>query len=200
MSINSEIRKIAKAWGVDTKGSSIKDALKDLRTNLPFGTKTEMVEIVPEITKMYSNTAEGFYVGYVEYKETKAEQIGRNFPDKQLIIEGNRYKVIFNGEEYVLTAKYDEQYEGAILGDYEFTGTSEEDMTLIIKGAPFVVFPGSSISKYLQIYAPMQITRDLQLPEFNITIYEEQEVATPLDIKYLPIDELKQALGIGGDA
>ena len=48
MSINSEIRKIAKAWGVDTKGSSIKDALKDLRTNLPFGTKTEMVEIVPE--------------------------------------------------------------------------------------------------------------------------------------------------------
>ena len=48
MSINSEIRKIAKAWGVDTKGSSIKDALKDLRTNLPFSTKTEMVEIVPE--------------------------------------------------------------------------------------------------------------------------------------------------------
>lgn len=171
MSINSEIRKIAKAWGVDTKGSSIKDALKDLRTNLPFSTKTEMVEIVPEqsATGEYFPAEEGYPAGY-----------SLNMPmDIGMLKVGGKYTVVFNGKTY----------------NVEATSRGSEDVWLPLDGIHDIMY-------YEANNEPVEWAMSMMWEEelgdtITLSIYGEQEVVKQIDIKYLPIEELKTALGIG---
>lgn len=185
MSINSEIRKIAKAWGVDTKGSSIKDALKDLRTNLPFGTKTEMVEILPE-QSVTGEARNGMY-GVIRREGFESNTF--------VLSKGKKYIIVLNGKTYESessTFNFGNNADDIIIGDKDIS-----DFSLDNPNIPFSISSGEMNTGG----ATNQIMWRTDLGKtITIAIYEEKEVVQPIDIKYLPIEELKEALGIGGEA
>lgn len=90
--ISENIRKIIRAWGGKTTGNGISDALSDLYNSLPFGTKTEMVEILPEQSVTQNRGGEGFWLndgslnGFIP-------TVGAN------------YRVVINNVEYRCTGK-----------------------------------------------------------------------------------------------
>lgn len=93
--ISENIRKITKAWGGKTTGNGISDAVRDLAENLPFGTKTEMVEILPK-TSVSVRQSGNRYTG------------GMN--DLVVITPSKNYKVIINGAEHIITAMVERDF------------------------------------------------------------------------------------------
>lgn len=108
--ISENIRKITKAWGGKTTGNGISDALSDLYNNLPFGVKTERVEIIPEQSVTHVRLVGDRY------------QAGFNLP-----IEGGKdYVVVINGTKYQCVST-----EGGTIGNnttqYPFIFRSDID-------------------------------------------------------------------------
>ena len=89
--ISENIRKITKAWGGKTTGNGISDALSDLYNNLPFGTKTEMVAILPEQSVTGHAIGNGWY--------------GSLFPTEISLVEGKEYTIVINGEKRKATLR-----------------------------------------------------------------------------------------------
>lgn len=170
--IGESIRGITKAWGGKTYGSGIGDAIRDLADNLPFAVKTEMVEIVPQQSVTTSKT------GMI------------NIAEDFNLIPNNEYSVSLNGKIYVETAKLvsTEQVEtnGMVyIGANPFI---QADMD-----KPFGIIIHPARGKVCGVF-----DESLYNTTIALAIYEEQEVVKPLDVKYLPIEELKKALGLGG--
>ena len=168
--ISENIRKITKTWGGKTTGNGISDALSDLYNNLPFGTKTEMVEILPEQSVRGSLIAPANMV-YTDKIDTSIA-----------FTEGKNYKIVFNGIEYNFVAKSD----GSKIYVAEINN---------LTNYPFFI---ANYTKYEFVQFQVSWSRDLG-ETITLAIYEEQEVVKQLDVKYLPIEELKIALGLGGD-
>jgi len=161
--------------------------------NKPFGVKTEMVEIVPEqsVTGVIPEVSEGeseFYQSITPPTEIASLKLKENAS----------YKVVFNGKEYICKTELWEQ---------EFTGDGVAD----VKGYKLSTgsIPngdvGFTISRGWSVLGGQTEDDVNTVIEWSIDngetitleIYEEKEIVTPLDIKYLPIEELKLALGIG---
>ena len=135
--------------------------------------KTEIVEIVPE--QSVTVTGEG------------ALQIKEEYT----LIAGNKYAVNFNGTTFTETAVLSPD-----------TGY-EEDSNIVYIGANFIL--GTNMDKPFGIMNHPAMGRyafvtdeKLYNSEIALSIVEEKEEVKPIDIKYLPIEELKKALGIGG--
>ena len=88
--------KLAKAWGCDCESNTEYGALKAIAENPPFGTKTEMVEIVAKKT-----FEPGMNVGGV-YETIVALDI--------FLEIGKKYKVILNDTEYFVECFDDNGY------------------------------------------------------------------------------------------
>ena len=94
MTIANRLKRITSKWGVESKSHTIEDVLEDLENGLPFGVKTEMVEIVPEQSVTKSTSWDD-----VHQKEMRGFVIEVN---------GNSdYLVNINGKDYKCKAEFD---------------------------------------------------------------------------------------------
>ena len=161
MSIDKIIRKITKAWGGKTTGSGIADALNDLYNNIPFGTKTEMVEIVPEQS----------VTGGIDNPENPDASYISIFENPLPLSPESVIEVIFNGEIYKLdvigvgdTAYY--------AGNGAIVEVSDNNT-----GEPFALasFEGTS----------MLLWNNSLGETITLAIYEEKEVVTKIDAKFV---------------
>lgn len=162
MAYTNLFRKLANAWGIKTEANTEYGALEAIAENPPFGTKTEMVEILPEqsFTDNYDNEEESFYGGTYDYFLLNVES-------------GTEYTFIINGNKY--SNKFIADGDTRACEIYE-------------NGHPIV---------YMDNNGGLNVDWAKELGKtITLAIYEEQEVVTPIDIKYLPIEELKKALGL----
>lgn len=113
MTILESFKKWASRWGTEIRGDNIAEVISDFADNLPFGTKTEMVEIVPEQSVTVQELNE-FGIGFVE----------ATYPE---LIEGNKYIVYFNGKKYECIAKKVKMAGVYIGSEYIYTGEGLND-------------------------------------------------------------------------
>lgn len=160
---------LLRSWGREPKGTTVWQLLKEVLQNLPFGVKTEMVEIVPRQSVTKTSSLGGTCIS--------------SAVDVELFV-GKKYKVNLNGVYYDAEAKEGPADDMIVCGNELFVGGDVDT------GEPFAIIniPGNKNMIWLA-----------ELGEtITFALYGEGEVVKPIDIKYLPIEELKQALGIGG--
>lgn len=163
--ISENIRKITRAWGGKTTGNGISDALSDLYNNLPFGAKTEMVEIVPE------------------QSVTGEEQNGicMLMPEETLftLTEGKTYKIVINGKSYESVCKLvDVGNKNMVIGDTEgYTNQS------INPDVPFILSYNTQNNgnTYNEIAWLAELGETI-----TFAIYSEQMVTKPLAQEFIP--------------
>lgn len=156
--ISENIRKITKAWGGKTTGNGISDALSDLYNNLPFGVKTEMVEIVPE--QSVTGVLEDNYYSYETIKIPLREN----------------YIVVFNGKHYNV------KNNGGVGGICEI-GEPLNNYNPAFLQYPFSISGGTNIND--EINGLVMWKPDLG-ETITLAIYEEQEIVIPLNSKFAP--------------
>lgn len=146
--IAKQLNKLANMWGCGCRNrASIEDALEDIVQNAPFGTKTEMVEILPEQSMTDEKVNNGWY--------------GRQFLTELSLVKGKEYIVIVNGEKRKATLRDISEewgYESGIAFDdlyiyvdiyiredkgwgVDWSGTLGETITLAIYEEKEVVTP-----------------------------------------------------------
>lgn len=119
--ISETIRKITKAWGGKTTGNGISDALSDLYNNLPFGVKTEMVEVYKSDNIEYGNHGMVYLNGMPP------------------MVENQEYIVVLDGTTYTSVYEYIEEL--GVMGCYLYATDNGEvllfmpdDVTPVIVG------------------------------------------------------------------
>lgn len=105
---------------------------------------------------------------------------GDGFTDSVMSL-GKTYIVIFDGNSYECIAKVAD--DGYWLGNARIAGYGDED-----NGMPFYLHRWQG-DRYFELF-----TADSGVHRLNI--FEKSTIIRKLDIKYLPIDEIKAALGI----
>ena len=167
--IANRIQELAKLWGGTPRKSTIEDAIEDLVDNAPFGTKTEMVEIVPEQSVI------GTLETDTNYDETKS--FYTSDIDGTTIVQNKVYEVHFNGKNYKCEAvDFDEVI---VLGNFNImneTGMPSNNEPFCIMSAP--TGDGS--------YAQIVLWNEDVGETITLAIYEEQEVVKQLDAKFIP--------------
>lgn len=157
--ISENIRKMTKAWGGKTTGNGISDALSDLYNNLPFGVKTEMVEIVPQ-------------QGVMQIDEEG--QLLYLIKDGFTIENGKEYKAVVDGVSYDVIGMSES-------GIYAVTDTGDLDAATLYficdsSGVAFPIPEGyGSVAMFPNGTA-----------NTRVAIYEEKEIVTPLPAKFMP--------------
>lgn len=141
---------LLRSWGREPKGTTVWQLLKEVLQNLPFGVKTEMVEIVPEQSVT---------------KSTSWEDVHQN-EMRDLVIEVNgdsNYLVKINDKDYMCKSEFVGGEDFYMIGDNETV--------------PFSI----------EIYDNMSVvTWKQSLGEtITLSIYEEREVVTPIDPKFV---------------
>lgn len=155
--ISKNIRKITKAWGGETTGSGIGDAVRDLYDSLPFSVKTEMVEILPE-QSVTGELKSGRYYTTIS-------------PSPFELAIGKKYKVAINGNTYNVNGEKREMegLSGVFVGD----GT--------LSTFPFAISYGVEDGE-----SGSGLMWSSELGEtITLAIYEEQEVVKKLDPKFV---------------
>lgn len=119
--------KLAKAWGCDCESNTEYGALKAIAENPPFGTKTEMVEIVPK------KKVENFL--------TSDNKSFTTIIASNVSLEiGKTYRVLFNDKEYIAECYDDNGYKtigtpyGAEYTYYPFNICANGNTLEMIKG------------------------------------------------------------------
>ena len=156
------LRALLEAWGHKPKGTTVWELLKEVLQNLPFGTKTEMVEIVPE----QSVTGE-----FNEEDGVNSISLETNIPLEQRD-NLKSLEVTFNGVKYecdFIIDEYGDRYAGAPWGDFS--------------KYPFTIYAGG-YNEDPNVY--LDINWSAELGEtITLAIYEEKETVTPLDPKFV---------------
>ena len=87
MLFHNFLRALMEAWGHKPKGTTVWQLLKEVLQNLPFGTKTEMVEIVPEQSVTQQGDAGDYWRAYIDKANANS-----------VIKDDNEYTIVFNGK------------------------------------------------------------------------------------------------------
>ncbi len=157
------LRALLEAWGHKPKGTTVWELLKEVWQNLPFGVKTEMVEIMPKQNAEIDYISDEYANGFVD------------MDSPEYFIENETYIVNFDGKDYncktFIVDTGDDFYYCLGNGDI-FMGHSSMD-------APFIIYTSREMPK-LAIY-----TRDNEVCSHTISISQQQEVVTPLDPKFV---------------
>lgn len=160
MTIANRLKSLASKWGIESKSHTIEDVLEDLENGLPFSVEKKMVEIVPE-QSVTGELSDNSYTW-----EGNIDDIGG------IRLEANKeYCVIFNNVKYEVTSKNvgDDFYRCILLGDA--IGETPD----FSKYPFFIVEDGLIMIKW-----SVDIGKSI-----TFAIYEEQEVVTPLDPKFV---------------
>ena len=158
--ISENIRKITRAWGGKTTGNGISDALSDLYNNLPFGVKTEMVEIVPEQSVTTDGDYEAQYCTYIPYTPlNNVESV----------------TVMLNGTKYECPIWIDEEW-----GSMNAGGGWINESTPDFSEYPFTI--GLPTGEYAEV--AVHWSKDLG-ETITLKIIEEAEVVTQIDEKFV---------------
>lgn len=167
--ISENIRKITKAWGGKTTGNGISDALSDLYNNLPFGTKTEMVEILPEQSVMQIDE-EGQLLYLIKAGFT--------------IENGKEYEAVVDGVSYDVIGMSDR-------GIYAVTDTGNLDTATVY----FVCDPSGVAFPIPEGYGSVAMFPN-GTANTRVAIYEEQEVVTQLPAKFRGFGDVNEFVEI----
>ncbi len=158
------LRALLEAWGHKPKGTTVWELLKEVWQNLPFGVKTEMVEIVPEQrfkgrdeqldeTEYYVIPSQDYEIGY------------------HTLIPGIKYIIVINGVKY----------EGVCYSESEKNYvdiTANVDMPAVDN---IILWVEERIEQ-----RELNIGWHYSLGEtITLAIYEEQEIVIPLDPKFV---------------
>ena len=163
MTILDSFKKLAKAWGIEPKGDNIADAVNNVVENIPFGVKTEIVEIVPEQTHQ-SESLMG-QSGFVA-----------NGLSGVTVRDGQEVYVVFDGVQYISSAF---TMDGIIVVGNGYVG----DKTCPNPGEPYLMafnIPDSDNPGDVVVF-----TEDKNRNEHTIKVSTEQEVVKQLDPKFV---------------
>lgn len=179
MAYTNLFRKLANAWGIKTEANTEYGALEAIAENPPFGTKTEMVEIVPEqrVTSQSTNEDTGVVMASTSSREA--------LPPIRLK-ENTKYIVKFNGVEYICNSKainYPEYNGSEVFIGADNTG-NPDDFTV----CPFILvttYVGGEFNNATLAWLGVPPAEKPLGETITLAIYEEQEVVKQLDPKFV---------------
>lgn len=171
VAISKSINKIIKSFGGTPthKTTDLDDCIEDLANNLPFGTKTEIVEIVPEQSITGSYDDDGGSATPMYNADTGVS----------VDIKANKvYDVYFNDKKYTCTGF--DMGDTVALGNVNVMG----DTGMADNGEPFCLVTAPSMDGGESTLMCGWDTTEGET--ITLAIYEEKEIVTPLPAKYMP--------------
>ena len=169
----NQLNRLAQAWGCKCTSDYVDEALDAICDDMPFGVTTEIAEIISaELTADMS-----------PYITTPFE-----------LVIGQEYELTVNGVVYKSDCIGLEE-DGVVLPTIGNLGMVDEIYTDI--GCPLLLMYMPPEIQSDGVYGMWQsLFTEADFP-VTVTVKGVKETIKKIDVKYLPIEELKKALGIG---
>lgn len=151
---------LLRSWGHEPKGTTVWQLLKEVLQNLPFGVKTELVEIAPEQNYTFEVDEQGDYIS-TTYINAVLEL-------------GKEYIVNWDGTKYTCT-----MFDFHDL--YMLSDNNTDNPTLFM----ICYIPDSGMASMMG--GNFSVNSLEKLNSANIAIYGEQDVVQPMNAKFADI-------------